>query len=258
MQAAGRIDVLINNAGYSGPIAASEEISDEQRRRLWETNFFGAVNMTNAVLPILRGQGEGHILMVGSMNGVIATPFTSTYSSTKFALEGYSEALRGEVAAFNIRVTLLEPGFYLTNIEQTFEAPANPIPAYERQRKGVEMLARISARRGRDPQDIGKAVYTLLEKRSEVFRVPLGSDAVITGTLKRILPYGFFEPMAMSTYKLAERVDPEADEATVIQQMGPSAMLTDGKLMDAALPYVVAGALGTLFLILARVFRRRG
>jgi short-subunit dehydrogenase len=109
----GRLDVLINNAGQE-LAGAVEEVSAEECRAQFETNFFGVVRMVNAVLPLMRRQNRGHIINAGSLSGLSPIPFLGIYSATKFALEGYTEALRHEVKPFNIRVSLTEAGFLKT------------------------------------------------------------------------------------------------------------------------------------------------
>ena len=109
----GRIDVLINNAGYE-LAGAVEELTSEDTRAQFETNFFGVVRMVTAVLPAMRQQKRGHIINVSSLAGVSSIPFLGIYSASKFALEGYTEALRHEVKPFNIQVSLTEAGFLKT------------------------------------------------------------------------------------------------------------------------------------------------
>src|SRR3954471_12967889 len=106
----GRIDVLVNNAGF-GVTGAAEESSVEQARALFETNVFGLMRVTRAVLPVMRAQGRGRIVNVSSVVGLIPVPFMSLYSSSKHALEGYSESLDHEVREHGVRVLLVEPGF---------------------------------------------------------------------------------------------------------------------------------------------------
>src|SRR5689334_227204 len=111
----GRIDVLINNAGY-GAVGAFEETSDAELRALMETNFFGAMNVTRAVLPTLRAQKSGAIVNISSLGGQLSFPGFSAYSATKFALEGISEALAKEMAPFGVKVLIVEPGQFRTNL----------------------------------------------------------------------------------------------------------------------------------------------
>ncbi|MCX2981992.1 SDR family NAD(P)-dependent oxidoreductase [Halieaceae bacterium IMCC14734] len=114
VEAFGRIDVLVNNAGY-GYVAAVEEGEDDAVRALFETNFFGALALTQAVLPLMRAQGGGRIINNSSQAGLMANPGTGYYSASKYALEGLMEALSKEVAPLNIRVTSVEPGAFRTD-----------------------------------------------------------------------------------------------------------------------------------------------
>src|SRR5713101_6824654 len=111
---AGRIDALVNNAGYA-LIGALEETSIEDARDLFETNFFGVLRVTQALLPIMRGQQHGRIVNIGSVVGFLPEPYQGIYSASKHALEGYSESLDHEVRQFGIRVSVIEPGFMRTN-----------------------------------------------------------------------------------------------------------------------------------------------
>ena len=119
----GRIDLLINNAGI-GITGAAEESSIEQVQWLFETNFHEVVRVTNAVLPIMRAQGGGRILNVGSGLGLIPAPFSAYYSGAKHAIEGYSESLDHEVRGFGVRVAVIEPGI----TETSFESSTIPCP----------------------------------------------------------------------------------------------------------------------------------
>src|SRR5215207_1712321 len=113
---AGRIDLLVNNAGF-GVTGAAEESSIAQVRSLFETNFYGVVRMSNAVLPIMRKQRGGRILNVGSILGLVPAPYGAYYSASKFAIEGYSESLDHEVREFGVRVAIIEPGATRTSFE---------------------------------------------------------------------------------------------------------------------------------------------
>jgi short-subunit dehydrogenase len=123
----GRIDVLINNAGYE-LAGALEELTSEEAKAQFETNFFGVVSMVNAVLPFMRQQKRGHIINVGSLSGLSPIPFLGIYSASKFALEGYTETLRHEVKPFNIHVSLTEAGFLKTPMMNHRQVGANRIP----------------------------------------------------------------------------------------------------------------------------------
>jgi len=128
----GRLDVLVNNAGYA-LLGALETTSDAEVRRLFDTNVFGLLNVTRAALPQLRQQQAGHIINISSMQGVIGAPASSSYSGSKFAVEGISESLHQEVRPLGIRVTLVEPGTFRTELlgDQSLHKAQATLPAYE-------------------------------------------------------------------------------------------------------------------------------
>jgi short-subunit dehydrogenase len=131
---AGHLDVLINNAGQE-LAGALEELSSEEARALFETNFFGVVRMVNAILPLMRRQRRGHIVNVSSLAGLTSIPFLGIYSASKFALEGYTEALRHEVKPFNIHVSLTEAAFLRTPMMDNRQVGAHRIGEYDRWRQ---------------------------------------------------------------------------------------------------------------------------
>lgn len=190
MTQAERLDVLINNAGFIGPAAASEELSQQQLKALFDTNFFGVVQMTNAVLPLFRRQGSGQIVNMSSAAGLLTTPpFFGVYSASKHALEAYTEGLRYEVRPFNIRVSLIEPGYFKTNILQTIATPDRPVEVYEARRKQAARLERLSVQYGRDPIFVAHKIAHILRSRSPHLRYVVGLDAWVVTTAKRLLPF---------------------------------------------------------------------
>jgi NAD(P)-dependent dehydrogenase (short-subunit alcohol dehydrogenase family) len=194
MARAGRIDVLINNAGVIGPGAAIEELSLEQVRALFETNFFGVVQMTNAVLPLLRQQGGGRIINLSSAAGLLTTPpFFAMYAASKHALEGYTEGLRYEVQSFRIHVSLVEPGYFATNIAQTIEAPEHALDIYAPRRQQAITLDRLGICAGRDPIIVAQTIAHILHSRSPRLRYVVGLDAQVMTTAKRLLPFVLLE-----------------------------------------------------------------
>ncbi|HXL72438.1 MAG TPA: oxidoreductase [bacterium] len=126
----GRIDVLVNNAGY-GLTGSIEEVSDKEIRDQFETNVFGLLNVTRAVLPILRKQGSGHILNISSLAGRLGIPTMGIYNGSKFALEGISESLASELKPFGIKVTIVEPGGFATDFSSRSIAIAQIMPEYQ-------------------------------------------------------------------------------------------------------------------------------
>jgi NAD(P)-dependent dehydrogenase (short-subunit alcohol dehydrogenase family) len=155
----GRLDVVVNNAGY-GQFGMVEELSEQEARAQIETNLFGALWVTQAVLPILRAQGSGHILQVSSIGGITAFPNIGMYHASKWALEGLSQALAAEVASFGIKVTIIEPGGYATDWGGSSARHATPLPAYEGVR---EEAAQARARRVAAPGDPVASANALLE-----------------------------------------------------------------------------------------------
>src|SRR6478672_3777619 len=126
----GRLDVVVNNAGY-GHFGFVEELSESDARDQLETNLFGALWVTQAALPLLREQGSGHIIQVSSIGGISAFPSVGIYHASKWALEGLSQALAQEIAAFGIKVTLIEPGGYSTDWAGSSAGHATPLPVYD-------------------------------------------------------------------------------------------------------------------------------
>jgi NAD(P)-dependent dehydrogenase (short-subunit alcohol dehydrogenase family) len=174
----GRVDVLINNAGY-GIIGAVEETPDSELRALMETNFFGAVAVIKAALPTLRAQRSGAIVNISSLGGQLSFAGFGAYSASKFALEGISEALAQEVAASGIKVLLVEPGNFRTNLlgSGTREMPG--MDAYRQSVGGTREFARSmhGAQIG-DPLKAAAAIDLALEAEDTPLRLQLGEDAV--------------------------------------------------------------------------------
>ncbi len=175
----GRIDVLVNNAGY-GLAGAVEEVSDTEARAQIETNLFGTLNMTRAVLPGMRAQRSGHILQISSIAGFAATPGLGIYNASKFALEGYSEALALELAGFGIRVTIVEPGPFRTDwAGPSLATPTLRIEAYaDSAHKTIAMLNGYSGKQPGDPAKAAAALIAVVESERPPLRLPLGEMAV--------------------------------------------------------------------------------
>ena len=180
VRTAGRIDVLVNNAGY-GQVGVAEEVSEQQTRRLFETNFFGALKVVLAVLPHMRAQHSGHIINISSVAGMIGIPGMALYSAAKFALEGLTEALAGEVAPLGIRVTIVEPGGFRTDFAgRSISQPERSVPDYAPTPAG-KVRERLAASAGQQPGDPAKAaaaILNLVDAPSVPLRLALGSDAL--------------------------------------------------------------------------------
>src|SRR5580658_6787519 len=178
----GHLDVLVNNAGnfYAGFF---EELSPEDFRAQIETNLFGPVNVTRAVLPVMRRQRSGLIVTISSTGGIAGQAFVSAYSAAKFGVEGWMESLAPEVAPFGIRTMLVEPGFFRTELltDESTNWPKPSIDDYaEKTRQTVTAWKGMSGLQGGDPAKLAKALVQLAGEAEPPLRWPAGADAVET------------------------------------------------------------------------------
>jgi NAD(P)-dependent dehydrogenase (short-subunit alcohol dehydrogenase family) len=171
----GRMDVVVNNAGY-GLFGMIEELTEQQLRDQLETNLYGAFWVTQAVLPILREQGSGHIIQISTIGGIGAFPSLGGYHASKWALEGFSESLAQEVAGFGIKVTLVEPGGFATDWAGSSAVHAEPNPAYAPIREA--MAARAAGAERGDPAAAGPALLQIVDAENPPLRVLFGSQPV--------------------------------------------------------------------------------
>jgi NAD(P)-dependent dehydrogenase (short-subunit alcohol dehydrogenase family) len=173
----GRLDVVVNNAGY-GHFGFIEEISEDEARAQLETNLFGALWVTQAALPFLREQGSGHIVQVSSIGGISAFPMVGIYHASKWALEGFSQALAQEVADFGIRVTLIEPGGFTTDWAGDSARRSEPDPAYDELRdKTQQWRASRNAKPG-DPAASAAAILEIVDADEPPLRVFFGAAPI--------------------------------------------------------------------------------
>lgn len=172
----GGLDIVVNNAGY-GLFGAVEELTEAQLRDQLETNFFGAVWVTQAVLPQLRAQGSGHLIQISSIGGVGAFPTLGGYHASKWALEAISESLAQEVAGFGIHVTIVEPGGFATDWGGSSAVHATPLPAYDAVR--AAMAGRRGSSTPGDPDAAGQALLDLVDAETPPLRVLFGSQPTV-------------------------------------------------------------------------------
>jgi NAD(P)-dependent dehydrogenase (short-subunit alcohol dehydrogenase family) len=194
---AGRIDVLVNNAGY-GLGGFFEDVSDDELRAQFDTNFFGLAAMTRAVLPGMRERRQGRIINVSSIGGRVANPGLSAYSASKFAVEGLSESLRLELLEYGIFVVLIEPGTFKTDIfgknRRLAKRAEDPRSPYYARAKQIEALVdRILARSKADPNDVALAIVHAAKAKAPRLRYLVGKDAHGEALAKAILPSKWFE-----------------------------------------------------------------
>ena len=197
----GRIDALVACAGF-GVAGAVEHTAVAEAKAQLETNFWGAVRVVQAVLPVMRRQGGGRIVLVSSIGGVVAIPFQAFYSASKFAMEGFGEALAYEVAPFGITVTMVQPG----NVKTDFTASRQMAAASstdDTYRAALDKAVGVMARdeeNGVDASSVAAVVQRVLDKRRPPRRVSVGKAGERVGiTAKRLLPFRVFESAAKSS-----------------------------------------------------------
>ncbi len=195
---AGRIDALVNNAGYS-LTGSIEDTSIAEAKAQFETNFFGALRVCRAVLPIMRAQKRGHIVNISSLAGVFGLPFGGHYSASKFALEGMSEALRYETRRFGIHVALVEPGDYRTAITTTRRVAAAAITndVYRERFAEVSRKQEHEEQNGATPEPIARLVERILNDPKPKLRYPIGKPSqTMVVPLRRWLTQRAFDWLA--------------------------------------------------------------
>jgi NAD(P)-dependent dehydrogenase (short-subunit alcohol dehydrogenase family) len=169
----GRLDIVVNNAGY-GQFGFVEELSEQEARDQIETNLFGALWITQAALPYLRAQRSGHIVQVSSIGGISAFPNVGIYHASKWALEGFSQALAQEVAPFGVHVTLVEPGGFSTDWAGPSAKHATPLPDYaEVHEEAQRARSQRSAKPG-DPKASAGAILKVVDAENPPLRVFFG------------------------------------------------------------------------------------
>lgn len=198
----GRIDLLVNNAGYAVS-GAAEDSSVEQVQALFDTNFLGVVRVTNAVLPIMRAQGHGRILNVGSVMGLIPGPFGAYFAASKHAIEGYSESLDHEVRAFGIRVAVIEPWATKTAIEAHSPQGDRPVPAYAQTLARYRAAFDAAMAAGDTPEDVAATIVAAAQDGAPRLRYPSGKAARQTSFARRYLPRGLFDRSLRKQFNIA-------------------------------------------------------
>jgi len=199
----GRLDVLVNNAGFA-VAGFAEDLKLDEIRLQFETNFFGAVAMTQAALPVMRGQRSGHIIMVSSIAGLHGSFSVSSYSAAKFALEGWSESLRMEVNALGIKVVLIEPGSFQTGIwtrgvVMGEKAVRPDSPNHER---SLRMRDRVGTIPKDDPIKVARVIAAVARDPNPRLRYLVGRDARLQLWLKRLLPWKWHEKVVARFLKV--------------------------------------------------------
>jgi NAD(P)-dependent dehydrogenase (short-subunit alcohol dehydrogenase family) len=201
LREAGRIDALVNNAGYV-LLGSSEEIGIDEAKGVFETNFFGILRMSQAILPIMREQGGGRIANISSILGFLPAPFMGVYAASKHALEGYSESLDHEVRQFGIRVSVVEPGYTRTDLGQNGQTADQLLGAYASERNRAFAAIQEGIANGDDPATVASVVLDALTSRSPRLRYQAGREAKLLSRLRRFAPSGLVDKGLRKQFRL--------------------------------------------------------
>src|SRR5215218_3780889 len=189
----GRIDLLVNNAGFGVAPAGAEESSMEQARAIFETNFFGLIRMTRAVVPHMRRQGNGRIINIGSVLGFLPMPYGALYAATKHAVEGYSESLDHELRTRGIRVSVIEPAYTKTPFDANFMEPDAKLDAYREAREGVTRRVNEVMATAEQPAVVADTVLKAANAAHPKVRYAAGKLANRLRLLRRFAPAGLVD-----------------------------------------------------------------
>jgi len=184
----GRIDLLVNNAGFGIAPAAAEESSIEQARSIFETNFFGLVRMTRAVVPHMRRQRAGRIINIGSVLGFLPAPYAALYAATKHAVEGYSESLDHELRTRGVRVSVIEPAYTKTQFGANFLEPDSKLDEYREIRASVRKTLTEVLAAADDPGVVADVVLEAASAARPRLRYTAGARASLLRLLRRFAP----------------------------------------------------------------------
>lgn len=201
IEAHGRIDVLVNNAGigYSG---AAEESSAGQAQQIFDVNVFGVIRLTNAVLPIMRAQKSGRIVNLSSILGIIPQPYMAVYAASKHAVEGYSESLDHELREFGVRVALVQPAWTNTSFEANTIRPDRPLPVYAERRQVFEEFSVDQIKNGDDAATVAKAIVAAATDTNPKMRYAGGSRTASVSKMRRFVPARIFGQQLRKLNKL--------------------------------------------------------
>ena len=189
----GRIDLLVNNAGFGVAPAGAEESSIDQAKAIFETNFFGLIRMTRAVLPHMRRQGNGRIINIGSVLGFLPMPYGALYAATKHAVEGYSESLDHELRTRGIRVSVIEPAYTKTQFDANFLAPDSKLDEYREVRALLDKVLKEVMATADEPTVVADVVLEAAIADRPKLRYAAGGLANRLRLLRRFAPAGLVD-----------------------------------------------------------------
>jgi RND family efflux transporter MFP subunit len=200
---AGPIQYLVNNAGYS-LMGALEETSVAEARQQFETNLFGVLRVTNAILPAMRQKGEGRIVNISSVLGFLPAPYWGIYAASKHAVEGYTETLDHEIRRFGVRALLVEPAYTRTKLSGNTKSAKISLAVYAEERKRLTDAAQQNIERGDDPRMVAEAVWNALTAKSPRLRYPVGRGVALS-RMRRFVPAGMFDKSFRKQFQLDRR-----------------------------------------------------
>jgi NAD(P)-dependent dehydrogenase (short-subunit alcohol dehydrogenase family) len=193
MRLEGRIDLLVNNAGFGVAPAGAEESSIEQARSIFETNFFGLIRMTRAVVPHMRRERSGRIINIGSVLGLLPMPYGALYAATKHAVEGYSESLDHELRTRGIRVVVIEPAYTKTQFDTNLLEPDSKLDEYREARAALNQVLKEVMAKGDEPSVVAEVVVKAANAERPKLRYPAGTLANRLRLLRRFAPTGIVD-----------------------------------------------------------------
>ena len=203
MRLQGRIDLLVNNAGFSTSPAGAEESSIEQARSIFETNFFGVVRMTRAVVPHMRSRGKGRIVNIGSVLGFLPMPYMALYAATKHAIEGYSESLDHELRTRGIRISVIEPAYTRTSFDANFLEPDAKLDEYREIRAALGVRLKEVVETADAPDVVAEAVLKAALATRPKLRYTAGAAANRLRLLRTFAPAGVMDAGIRKDLRLA-------------------------------------------------------
>jgi len=200
VQKGGPVQFLVNNAGYEF-MGALEETSVAEARQQFETNLFGLLRVTNAILPGMRQQGDGRIVNISSVLGFIPAPYSGIYAASKHAVEGYTETLDHEIRRFGVRALLVEPAYTRTKLNGNAKVAKISLHVYADERKRLIAAAVQNIDRGDDPRIVAEAVWKALTAKSPRLRYPVGKGVALS-RMRRFVPAGMFDKSFRKQFQL--------------------------------------------------------
>jgi NAD(P)-dependent dehydrogenase (short-subunit alcohol dehydrogenase family) len=202
---AGRLDAVVNNAGL-GMVGPIELVSDNEAREIFDTNVFGVLNVCRHAIPLLRKSERGHIINITSIGGRVGLPYRGIYCSSKFAIEGLTEALSLEMTKFNIKVSIIEPGDFKTNINANRKYPANERPDLYPENEDIRNQIICEVKDAPEPTRIGRTVEQIITDPNPGLRYRVATPMQkLSVEIKKILPDRWFERLMMNHYKMLRK-----------------------------------------------------